>query len=299
MNRWRLDPWIEGYLEYLRDIKRLVPRSIIDMRCTLGKVARHLEARRPGVALWRATLDDYLVWMSHERDQGASEAALDKCLSHLRGLLEYSSRSGRADRNVLDGFTLQDRIVRREPRVLTLEEARRIVHAYDRHNAAERRCRLVILLLYGCGLRTAELCGLDVGDIDIERQTLFVRRGKGGIQRHVPVPDAVWVELLAYLTERATKRGPLFRTLAKRRRIDSPMVGEIVRDAANRAGLVDVTPKTLRHTFGTHLMDRGVDLGVIAVLMGHRSPHETGVYLHTLPGRKEQAVERLGRESQR
>jgi site-specific recombinase XerD len=61
-----------------------------------------------------------------------------------------------------------------------------------------------------------------------------------------------------------------------------------------RAGLSrDITPKTLRHSFATHLMDRGVDLGIIASLMGHRSPQETGVYLHVLPSRKARAVTHL------
>ena len=65
----------------------------------------------------------------------------------------------------------------------------------------------------------------------------------------------------------------------------------VVEDAAARAGLAPgVTPRTLRHSFATHLMDRGVDLAVIASLMGHRSPSETGVYLHVLPARPREAV---------
>lgn len=68
----------------------------------------------------------------------------------------------------------------------------------------------------------------------------------------------------------------------------------MVSAAAQAAGLSGmVTPKTLRHSFATHLMDRGVDLAVIASLMGHRSPQETGVYLHALPGRRENAVKLL------
>ena len=71
-------------------------------------------------------------------------------------------------------------------------------------------------------------------------------------------------------------------------------VCEVVSAAGKRAGLKQaVTPKMLRHSFATHLMDRGVDLAVIASLMGHRSAHETGVYLHRLPGRAEAAVKLL------
>jgi integrase/recombinase XerD len=152
----------------------------------------------------------------------------------------------------------------------------------------------MVLLLYGCGLRTSELCDLNVKDVNVERQEVFVRKGKGDRQRTIPVPSAVWTELLAYLTERGGKTGPLFRTLAKRRRIKAEEVGRVVREAAARASIEGkVTPRTLRHTFGTHLMDAGVDLVVIASLMGHRTPTETGVYLHVLPGKCEAAVEAL------
>jgi site-specific recombinase XerD len=112
----------------------------------------------------------------------------------------------------------------------------------------------------------------------------------------VPVPEGVFVELLAYLHERGGRRGALFKTLVKRTRLANKDVVAIVLAAARRAGLAaDVKPKTLRHSFATHLMDRGVDLGVIASLMGHRSPQETGVYLHVLPSRKEQAVKLIDR----
>jgi len=180
------------------------------------------------------------------------------------------------------------------PRVLTMAEAERLIRACPRSTRQERRSRLMILLLYGCGLRPFELCGLDVPDVSLERGELFVRRGKGDRQRTIPVPDAVWTELLAYLAERGGKRGPLFRTEIKRRRLGLSELGRVVREAVVRSGIEGhVTARTLRHTFATHLMDRGVDLAVIASLMGHRSPNETGVYLHALPGRRENAVKQL------
>lgn len=290
----KLDVWIEGYLDYLKDVRRLAWATVKDVRCALKRVADFMELRRPGVALWKLSLEDYLVWLSDSREQGYRETGLAKELSHVRGLLEYSFRSGRCERNVLDGFSLNERLPLRPARVLTLEEAHRLVKACSRATVADRRRRLIVLLLYGCGFRTAELCGLDVTDVSIERQEIFVRKGKGERQRYVPVPGAVWVELLAYLAERGGKRGPLFKTESKGRRIAGKDVGEVVREAGQRAGIEGVfTPKTLRHAFGTHLMDRGVDIGVISMLMGHRSPGETGVYLHVLPGKKEHAIQQL------
>ena len=178
----------------------------------------------------------------------------------------------------------------RAPNYLTVEEAERLVRACPRASAQERRDRLMILMLYGCGLRTGELCALDVGDIVRERQELTVRVAKGDKPRVIPIPDGVYSELLAYLLEHG-KRGALFRTPHLARRIADKDVCEVVRAAVSRAALpASVTARTLRHTFATHLMDRGVDLAVIASLMGHRSPQETGVYLHALPQRAKAAV---------
>lgn len=288
-----LDPLIEGYLAYLANVGRKVPRTVIDVRCTLRRAVTGLDTIHPGVALWRLDLEDFLRWLEMEREQGRSNTCLAKYLSHLRGFLEYAWRSGRRERNVLDGFSLQHTISRSAPKFLDLEEAHRLVLSCPRGNSAERRERLMILLLYGCGLRTSELCGLDVGDINRERQELQIRKAKHDRPRAVPVPEGVFTELLAYLLEHG-KRGALFRTVHRARRISSKDVCEVVQRAVERAGLRSgVTARTLRHSFATHLMDRGVDLAVIASLMGHRSPHETGVYLHVLPGRPAAAVRTL------
>jgi len=288
-----LDPLIEGYLSYLGTVARLRPRTVIDMRCTIGRAAASLDARRPGVPLWKLELADYLAWIDGERALGASPTGLAKKVSHLRGLLEYAWRAGRAERNVLDGFRLQDAVTRRPPNVLTIPQAEALVRRCPRATPAQRRDRLMILLLYGCGLRTQELCGLDVADVNRERQELVIRKAKGDKPRVIPIPDALYTELLAYLLEHG-RRGALLRTAHLSRRIAAKDVCEVVRDAAARAGLPStVTARTLRHTFATHLMDRGVDLAVIASLMGHRSPQETGVYLHALPRHPEEAVRRL------
>ena len=263
-----LEPLIEGYLSYLTEVGRKAPRTVIDVRCTLKRVAQIFEGRRPGVPLWKLGFEDYLGWIECERDAGSSIACIAKYLSHVRGLLEYAWRSGRTERNVLDGFQLQDAPSRHMPNFLTLDEAERLVRSCPRASAAERRDRLMILLLYGGGLRTMELCGLDVADISRERQEPTVRHGKGDRPRVIPIPDGLYTELLAYLLEHG-RRGALLRTVQRGRRIREKDVCAVVSAAVARAGLPSsVTARTLRHSFATHLMDRGVDLAVIASLMG-------------------------------
>jgi site-specific recombinase XerD len=288
-----MDPLIEGYLSYLDKVGRKMPRTIVDVRCTLRRAIAGLEHVQPGVDLWRLNLEDYLHWLEEERQLGRTNSSLAKYLSHVRGLLEYAWRSGRAERNVLDGFSLQHTLRRTVPKSLNLDEAERLVHATTTPGPTARRDRLIILLLYGCGLRTSELCALDVADINRERHELVVLKTKGDRPRSIPIPEALYTELLAYLLEHG-KRGALFRTNVKGRRISAKDVCTVVTAVATRARLrAGVTARTLRHSFATHLMDRGVDLAIIASLMGHRSPQETGVYLHVLPQRPEAAVRTL------
>jgi integrase/recombinase XerD len=292
-NTARMDPLIEGYLCYLDRIGRKTPRTIVDVRCTLRRAVAQLARVRPGVQLWHLYLEDYLRWLEQERLAGCTESSLAKYLSHLRGFLEYAWRSGRSERNVLDGFSLKHTLTRVVPKSLTLEEAERLVGATTASSFTERRDRLIILLLYGCGLRTNELCELDVAHVNRERRELLVLKAKGDRPRAVPIPDGLYTELLAYLLDHA-RRGPLFRTTTHKRRLRAHDVCDVVSAAVTRAGLREgVTPRTLRHSFATHLMDRGVDLAIIASLMGHRSPQETGVYLHVLPGRPQAAVRTL------
>lgn len=288
-----LEPLIEGYLTYLLEVGRKAPRTVVDVRCTVKRAFEAFATRRLGVSLWKLALEDYLRYFEAEREGGRSDASLAKDASHLRGLLEYAWRSGRSERNVLDGLNLHESVKQRAPNFLTLDQAARLVQSCPRRTPADRRDRLMILLLYGCGLRTAELCSLDVSDVVRERQELTVRQTKGDRPRVLPIPDGVYSELLGYLLDHG-KRGALFRTAHLGRRIRSVDVCATVRAAVVHAGLeTTVTARTLRHTFATHLMDRGVDLAVIASLMGHRSPQETGVYLHALPRRAEAAVRTL------
>ncbi len=285
-----MDPLVEGYLSYLDKVGRKTPRTIVDVRCTLRRAASAFPGETP---LWHLELGDYLHWLEKLRRDGLTETCLAKYLSHLRGLLDYAWRSGRSERNVLDGFTLRHAPPRSEPGSLTLDEAEKLVAATAATGTTARRDRLVVLLLYGCGLRTNELCALDVADINRERHELLVMHAKGDRPRAIPIPEALYTELLAYLLDHG-KRGPLLKTSAKGRRLRAHDVCSIVRQTAERAGLREnITPRTLRHSFATHLMDRGVDLAIIASLMGHRSPQETGVYLHVLPARTEAAVRTL------
>mgnify|MGYP006420252917 CR=1 FL=1 len=290
----KLDPLMEGYLEYKGTVERLAEGTIKDIRCTLRRISEDMAERHPEKRLWELKLTDYIAWLEGETRKGYSTLGLCKNVSHLRGFLNYVWKSGRADRNVLADYYPEYRQVLKEPESLTIEEALRLVSECPSSTPTERRDRVMIMLLYGCGLRTGELCALKTGDLSVERRELHVKKAKGDIERIIPIPDVVFTELLAYLQERKGRSGAMFLTETKRRPIRQVIVGSVVRAAAARAKIErNVTPKTLRHSFATHLMDRGVDIAIISRLMGHSSPTESGVYLHVLPGRQRETVELL------
>ena len=161
---------------------------------------------------------------------------------------------------------------------------------------AELRDRALLELLYGTGARISEAVGLDVDDLDLgrDRDTPGAVRlaGKGGKQRVVPVGSYARAALDAYLAlgrpslaglPRATRRhsegigGAVFLN-ARGGRLTRQGAWMVLRAAAGRAGLADVSPHTLRHSFATHLLDGGADVRVVQELLGHASVTTTQVY---------------------
>jgi integrase/recombinase XerC len=164
------------------------------------------------------------------------------------------------------------------PQILEKDEVERLIAASGSGEDGPRN-RAAVLMLYGTGVRTMELLGLKVADLDLERGTVFVR-GKGRRQRYVPLPPAVAGEMLRYMRLRP-KRGKALFVGRSGRAMANGDLRRMLKEAARRAAIAKaVVPKMLRHTYASHMMDVGVSLAVIARLMGHSTISETGVYPH-------------------
>jgi len=153
--------------------------------------------------------------------------------------------------------------------------------------------RAILMTLYSTGLRRAELCALNVADVDSERMVIHVHRGKGGRDRDVLLSP----KLLETLREYWRWMKPttyLFPGMVNNWRADVPINHKVVwvavKEAAERSGITKrVSPHTLRHSFATHMLEAGADLRTIQVLLGHAKLADTTVYLH-LSRRHLQAV---------
>jgi integrase/recombinase XerD len=168
---------------------------------------------------------------------------------------------------------------RRLPVVLSFEEVQRLLGLVQ-----DPMARMCLTMIYSCGLRLSEGTHLQVRDIDSQRMLVYVRDGKGGKDRYVPLPQ----RSLELLREYWKQHRPQPWLFPDRRKPGEPLGRQypyVVLKAAMRASgiLKNVNVHTLRHSYATHLLEAKVDLRVIQELLGHKSPKTTAVYTHLTP----------------
>ena len=162
--------------------------------------------------------------------------------------------------------------------ILSEEEVARLIES-----ASTSYHRVILMTLYGTGLRREELCRLKVTDVDSQRMVIHVRQGKGNKDRDVTLSPRLLEVLRAYWKWRKPKTYlfPSHLPLTARTTDHSKTVWYAVREAARRAGIKKkVSPHMLRHSWATHLLERGTDLKTIQVLLGHVDLESTTIYLH-------------------
>jgi site-specific recombinase XerD len=158
------------------------------------------------------------------------------------------------------------------PEVLAPEEVKQLIQA-----TGNMKHRLIIKLLYGCGLRVSEIVNLRRNDLDFGEGLLHVRLSKGRKDRFVKIPDSMKAELESYSS---LKGGDLFFQSARGGRLTTATIQKIVKNSSRKAGIrKEIHPHTLRHSFATHLLEQGTDLRVIQKLLGHSDIKTTQIYL--------------------
>ncbi len=231
-------------------------------------------------------------WLARLKAQGAARASLARRGSAARVFTAWLARTGLADADV--GVQLgTPRAQRPLPDILKPAETSSLLDGVDGDTPTDLRDRAALELLYATGIRVAELCGLDLGDVDADRRTVRVL-GKGGKERSVPFgsPAAVAVDAWA---QRGRPRwaGPFSGAAlllgARGRRVDPRAVRTVVhRRLRDVPGAPDLGPHGLRHSAATHLLEGGADLRSVQELLGHATLASTQIYTHV-------SVERLRR----
>lgn len=288
-----LDDALAGFVEHIRDERG---RSAHTVRAYLGDVTDLL-----GYCTGRGVVDVDTIalahlrgWLAAQSEGGLSRSTLARHAASARAFTAWSARRGLASTDI-GGRLASPRVNRTLPTVLDAAQAADLMdHAAvvaDDGEPASMRDRAMVELLYATGIRVAELCAADTGDVDHARRTIRVM-GKGGKQRTVPfgAPAAAalsdWLEMRPSLTPQSA--GPLFVGV-RGRRIDPRTVRGVVHRLSAAAGGPEVAPHGLRHTAATHVLEGGADLRTVQELLGHASLATTQRYTHV-------SVERLRSE---
>jgi integrase/recombinase XerC len=214
-------------------------------------------------------------FLSQLYDKGLSKTSVARSLAAVRSLYRWLAQEGVVEQNPAK-LVATPKLPKKLPRVPTIEEMNSILDGAMPETAAfPERDRLMLELLYGCGIRNSELTGINLDDIRLSAEAILIR-GKGKKERYVPFGESAKTALAAYLPVRqaalAETRKNTTALLINRRggRLTSRSVGRIVKKIAVAKGLSsDVHPHTLRHAFGTHMLEEGADLRAIQELLGH------------------------------
>jgi len=214
-------------------------------------------------------------FLSQLYEKGLSKTSVARALAAVRSLYRWLAQEGVVEQNPAK-LVATPKLPKKLPRVPTIEEMNSVLDGQMPEAAAfPERDRLMLELLYGCGIRNSELTGINVDDVRVSAEAILIR-GKGKKERYVPFGDSVKVALGIYLPARQTTLAETRKNTAallinqRGGRLTTRSVGRIVKRIAVAKGLSpDVHPHTLRHAFGTHMLEEGADLRAIQELLGH------------------------------
>lgn len=279
---------IDAFLRHLALERGLSPRTVDAYRQDLEALATFLV--RSGTDLRGATYPLLRRWLGQLRTREYARTTIARRASAVRAFYRFAARRGIVERNPAT-LLVSPKLGTRLPSVLKSGEADDLVEAPLGDDPWAARDRALLELLYGCGLRVSEACGLDAAEVDPELGRLRVF-GKGGREREVPMGEEASDALRAYLggaramaPPDASETAALFRNRRGKRL--GPRDARAVVEKYRRQVLSGrrVSPHTLRHSFATHLMEGGADIRAVQELLGHASMSSTQRYTHVSKGR--------------
>ncbi len=305
---------VDAYLQVLSAERSASVHTLRAYQRELHGFAAWLAGRHAGLSIAQVEHTHIRAYLGTLYDRGLSKASAARALAAIRSWFKWLARNHHIQQNAA-ALVSTPRLPKHLPRVPSIEQMNRVVDSV-RGDAASwpARDRAILEMLYGCGIRNAELVGLNLDDVHWANEAILVR-GKGQKQRYVPLGDAAAQALRAYLSERsarlatiATETRPnskletpaLFLNLQLRglqngsqARLTTRSVGRIVKRIAILRGLPsDVHPHTLRHAFGTHLLEEGADLRAIQELLGHERLSTTQRYTQLTTAQLTQVYDR-------
>src|SRR5712692_7414279 len=266
---------VADFLNHLRE-RNASPHTIKAYTGDLANFAAYAGSRG-----WKS-IDHIAIrgFLSQLYEKGLGKTSVARSLAAVRSLYRWLAQEGVVEQNPAK-LVATPRLPKKLPRVPTIEEMNSMLDGKMPEVASfPQRDRLMLELLYGCGIRNSELAGINVDDISLSNEAILIR-GKGKKERYVPFGGSALAALSVYLPWRQQLLARLKKTIPAKAtpallvnqrggRLTTRSVGRIVKRIAVAKGLSpDVHPHTLRHAFGTHMLEEGADLRAIQELLGH------------------------------
>ena len=288
---------IERFIEYLRVERNASPLTLKSYEEDLIALVLYLEeVEGRSVKICEVTTLDLRGFIAELQQAGYAKATISRKLACLRSFFRFAVREGWVEANVAKPLR-NPRTGRKLPHFLSAEEIAKLLESPPSSMASGLRDRAILETMYSSGLRVSELVGLSLEDIDFPGGLIRVR-GKGRKERLSPLGSYAQKALKKWLTKRKPDpKGSKNDTQAVflnrfGRRLTSRSVGRMLEKCLKQCGLDQRTsPHTLRHSFATHLIDRGADIRSVQELLGHKSLITTQIYTHVSTTRLREVYE--------
>jgi integrase/recombinase XerD len=290
-------PGVDAYLTHLTVERRLAANSVESYARDLHLLAEFAAGK--GTALEDLSRTDLEALVRSLMAEGRSPRSVARAVACFRGFYRFLVIDGRLKTNPADDLR-PPRAWKALPRYLSVEDVDQLIAQPDVSTARGLRDRALIELLYATGMRVSELVALRPADVNLDASYLTCT-GKGDKQRIVPIGDeaARWVRQYVRESRAALLRKRVSPRLFVNARGGGPgltRVGfwKILKGYARQAGLTrTLSPHMLRHSFATHLLERGADLRAIQMMLGHADLSTTQIYTHVLEQRMRTIYDRF------
>jgi integrase/recombinase XerD len=279
---------VDVYLDYLRDVRRMSPNTLSSYARDLGALTAFAEKKEKAVeSLDRRDLEAFARQLM---TNGLAPRSVARAIACVRGYYRFLLLEKRLPRDPAEDLRAP-KAWPALPKYLDLAQVDRLLAQPDPATPRGLRDKALIELLYATGLRVTELLSLKAGDVSLEAGYLTCI-GKGDKQRIVPLGQAAADWVRRYIAEgrpallKARKTPWLFVNAKGGGRLSRVGFWKLLRDYGIKAGLPrGLSPHVLRHSFATHLLDRGADLRAIQMMLGHADLSTTQIYTHVLEAR--------------